>query len=410
MSSEALYIYLQRPDNGEWVTVGRYTLDRAGAAGSFRYAPLYLEQGLPWSIDPVNLRLTGQADYPAHRYRGLSDVLRDICPDAWGRSLLQREHGLPDSSHDLDYLRLAGNGDRWGALAVGSGKRPSPAHIAIPKLARLGELLDELLCMAQQQPPRHPALRRQLLRSPSMGGARPKATVQDGEQYWLAKPTLVSDAQPVALLEYTCMQLASACGIDTAATQLHRDGVRDTVLVQRFDRSGTQRHMVVSAASLLQTEYPAGTPANQARWSYSRLAQVLRQIGAPESDLQQLFRRMLFNALIGNDDDHPRNHAVIWRQAGQRWRLSPAFDIVPAAGDAPRTLAMQLSNGRFDICREAMLADARFFGLSMQAAEAELQLMTKQLRVVGDKQTNQLPPEWQDWLSSRIRQQLLLLA
>lgn len=134
-TSRPLYLYLQRPDNGVWVTVGRY---RAGAPGegTFRYAPSYVEAGLAWPIDPVNLRFLPDLEVAAPRYRGLHDVLRDTCPDAWGQSLLRREHNLPANAPPLQYLQKAGNLDRWGAIAVGASVRIPQAGLGSPSPPR----------------------------------------------------------------------------------------------------------------------------------------------------------------------------------------------------------------------------------------------------------------------------------
>src|SRR5688572_13672014 len=130
MISKPLYVYLQRPDDGTWVTVGRYRLDKLNGHGTFLYAPSYITAGLPWAIEPINLPLIPNHDFPAPRYQGLHDVLRDASPDAWGKMLLQREHSLGPDTHESRYLVLAGNADRWGALAVGTSKHPSIAQIA----------------------------------------------------------------------------------------------------------------------------------------------------------------------------------------------------------------------------------------------------------------------------------------
>jgi serine/threonine-protein kinase HipA len=97
ITSKPLYVYLQRPDTGEWVTAGRYQPDPGndGGQGRFRYAPSYADAGLAWAIDPVNLPFRPDAELPAPRYGGLHDVLRDACPDAWAQALLRREHNLP---------------------------------------------------------------------------------------------------------------------------------------------------------------------------------------------------------------------------------------------------------------------------------------------------------------------------
>ena len=160
------------------------------------------------------------------------------------------------------------------------------------------------------------------------------------------------------------MKWAKASGLNVAETTLYQDDVRTAVLVKRFDRTGMQRHMVLSGATLLQTEYPdtSASGHNHVRWSYPLLAQALRRIGVPECDLNELFGRMIFNVVCGNDDDHPRNHAVIWNESESKWRLSPAFDIVPNLILKPRSLAMQLSDGRWDIGRESLMADWKYFG------------------------------------------------
>lgn len=366
--SKPLFVYLQRPDTGDWVTVGRYDLQGEEGPGMFRYAPSYIDAGLPWSIDPVNLPLIGGIEHLAHRYRGLHDVLRDTCPDAWGRQLLQREHQIPGDAHDSEYLKRAKNGDRWGALATGSSRKPSIDILKSPKLLQLEGLVEELLAISERRPPVDARLRKMLMSTPSMGGARPKGTLQDGEDYWLIKPIITSDTADIPRLEHFTLKWGSASGMNFARSVHHQVGNGLSVVrVHRFDRLGDRRNMVISAASLLSTEYPGG---RRAGWSYPLLAQVLQKIGAPQVDQMELFDRMVFNAIVGNDDDHPRNHAAIYNPQEARWRLSPAFDVVPNPDEEPRSLTMQLAAGRFDISREAILADALLFGFKNHAAAA----------------------------------------
>ncbi len=313
--------------------------------------------------------MVGGKEYDAPRYGSIPDVMRDAGPDAWGKVLIGRENQLSDHAHEIHYLRHSGNEDRWGALAFGSTKRPSLAHLSSPRIETLADLVAELALLCSHQPARSEKLRRKLLRTASMGGARPKVTVRDGETYWIAKPTIPTDAFNVALAEHATMQWAKACGLRVAKTRLVSDTARSTVLVERFDRQGSQRKMTLSGASLLSTEYPAAgnaTAHNQLKWSYPLLAQALRRIGAPLPDLQELFRRMVFNSLTGNDDDHPRNHAAIWEESEQRWRLSPAFDIVPNILTSPTMLSMQLCNGSRTITRQTALEDWKHFGFASQ--------------------------------------------
>jgi len=370
-TSKPLYVYLQRPDTGEWVTAGRYQGMSGG--GTFQYAPSYLEAGLRWSIDPVNLPVIAGQSYPARRYGGLHDVLRDAAPDAWGRALIQREHGFSDLAPHVDYLLRASNADRWGALAVGTSRKPAVARLASPGIDDLNALVEELHAMQANRPPKHPKLRRRLMSTPSMGGARPKAAIQDGEKHWLVKPILPSDVYNLPLLEHAVQRWASASGLDFAESVFTPAGETSPLHVYRslrFDRKGSQRIMTVSAASLLQTEYPGGGNGNLA-WSYPNLANTLIKLGAPIEDGIELFGRMIFNAVIGNDDDHPRNHAVRYLHEEERWRLAPAYDVVPNTEFMPRDLCMQLSTGNRAIRRQAALRDARAFGFAAQAQAAE---------------------------------------
>ncbi len=404
--SKPLYVYLQRPDSGDWVTVGRYLFDADLRIGKFRYAASYTEAGLSWSIDPVNLPFLPGMDFVAPRYGGLHDVLRDASPDAWGRLLLQREHGLSAGAHESRYLQLAGNADRWGALAVGSGKKPAIAQLASPRLPQLEALAQELLAIAERRPPVDARLRKRLLATPSLGGARPKATVQDGQTFWLVKPYLPTDTADIPLLEHVASQWGAAAGLRFAQTVHHRlsDGL-SVVRVLRFDRDGERRRMAISAASLLQAPYPGASTAETARWSYPRLADELRRIGAPSEDRLELFGRMVFNAMVGNDDDHPRNHAAVFDAHERRWRLAPAFDVVPNPDDTPGFLTLQAAPGRRDIAREAMLADAVRFGFDTEQAAADY-LDALLSRIEGAFE--QVAPMLTDALRAMMRDRLLL--
>lgn len=408
-TSRPLYVYLQRPDTGEWVTVGRYRTDAAGT-GHFLYAPSYADAGLAWAIDPVNLPFLPGADVMAPRYQGLHDVLRDACPDAWGQALLRREHNLPADASPLQYLLKSSNLDRWGALAVGSSARPPDARMSTPSLPQLNEVVEELAALAERRPPVRARIRARLVQTASVGGARPKATVQDDNgQFWLVKPELATDVANIPLLEHVGQQWGAASGLNFAATVFHpAAGGRNAVRVLRFDRSDRQRHMCVSAASLLQTEYP-GLPQTD-RWSYPRLAEELRLTGAPAEDRIELFGRMVFNAVCGNDDDHVRNHAIVYRSEERRWRLAPAFDVVPNPVETPGRLHMQLSMGRFDISREAVLADAHRFGFDNGAdAASHLDALLERIAAAFDGAAHALDHDWRQVLHERLLHNLGVL-
>jgi serine/threonine-protein kinase HipA len=408
--SKPLYVYLQRPDTGEWVTAGRYKPGAPGE-GFFRYAPSYIDAGLAWAIDPRNLPFLPGADVAAPRYEGLHDVLRDACPDAWGQALLRREYNMPENAPPLQYLLKTSNLDRWGALAVGPGVRPPEAKMNRPGLPQLDEVVEELAALAERRPAVRAKIRSRLVQTASVGGARPKATVQgDNGQAWLVKPEIATDIANIPLLEHVGQQWGAASGLNFATTVFHpAAGGRSAVRVLRFDRSDRQRHLCVSAASLLQTEYPGRLQTD--RWSYPRLAEELRLAGAPAEDRIELFGRMVFNAVCGNDDDHVRNHAIVYCAAERRWRLAPAFDVVPNPVETPTRLHMQLSQGRFDISREAVLADAHRFGFAGAAdAATYLDGLLERITAGFDGVAQWLDHDWKQVLHERLTHNVAVLS
>lgn len=373
-SVQPLYVYLQLPDDGKWVVVGRYKIDQQTGAGLFRYADSYLASKHAWAIDPVNLPLMSGEFRQSVRYQGLHDVLRDAGPDSWGQAIIRRAHDLPSNSPPVRYLRLSGNGDRWGALAVGSTAKPSIAELSSPRLHQLQGLVDELHSIVHNLPPVNATLRKHLFGTPSLGGARPKATLQDGGEYWLIKPGLATDTVDLALLEHATQRWGNKAGLKFAHTEHHPMGNnRSVVRVLRFDRVNGRRIMALSGATLLGVAYPPTLKDDSDEASYPRLAEELRRIGAPRDDWMELFDRMVFNAVVGNDDDHPRNHAVIFDKEAKCWRLSPAFDVVPNPDEKPRRLAMQPSVGNWTISRTNLLIDFSRFGFtSIKEAEQRL--------------------------------------
>ena len=205
----------------------------------------------------------------------------------------------------------------------------------------------------------------------SMGGARPKISVEHDDALWLAKFGLDGDAHSAPRVEHALTNLAHTCGLNVAETRIESVGGRDVLLVRRFDRersgNGHLRHRMISAMTVLQAE---GVLMDRDRWSYLLLADEIRRSSAsPEQDLKELFSRMCFNAAISNLDDHPRNHALL--ATGREWRLSPAYDLTtsPAVSLERRVLAMACGlNGR-DASKSNLLSAAPRFFLGQDEAE-----------------------------------------
>jgi serine/threonine-protein kinase HipA len=337
------FVYITLPGETAAVTAGRLRCS-ATAHGirkaQFVYGRSYLARKDAVEIDPIDLRLQ-TLTLETTAQNGLFGALRDAAPDYWGRRVIDRHAGAGLS--ELDYLLHSPN-DRAGALGFGFGVQP-PAPLRqynqTLQLEVLQELADRLIREDQITGSGALQVEELLLLGTSMGGARPKAVVEDSQGLWLAKFNRHDDRWNMARIEHAMLLLARECGLDTPPSRVDLVGNRDVLLVKRFDRavtkSGYTRARMVSALTLLQAD-----ESNRERWSYVVLSEQLRKVSEqPKEDATEIFRRMVFNALISNTDDHPRNHAVIAPARG--WRLSPAYDLTPTSPVAVdrRDLAMQ---------------------------------------------------------------------
>ncbi|HEY5105724.1 MAG TPA: HipA domain-containing protein [Caulobacteraceae bacterium] len=374
------YVYITLPGATTAVTAGRFahTVERNGVTvGRFVFGRRYLEREDAVEIDPVELRF-GRAGYETVRLNGVFGALRDSGPDYWGRRVIERHAGLAQLG-ELDYL-LHSPDDRAGALGFGLGVDPPAPARAFNKtwdLEKLQALADSLL--ADEVPKDAAQVEELLLLGTSMGGARPKVVVESDEALWLAKFNRQDDRWNMARVEHATLQLARQCGLQVAESQVVTVGGRDVLLVKRFDRtrveSGYARARMVSALTLLETDE---SPDGRQRWSYVLLAETLRRISQhPADDACELFRRMVFNALVSNTDDHPRNHAAI--APGPGWRLSPAYDLTPTpwVSVERRDLAMICgAQGRFANAGN-LRSESRRFLLDDEAATALIDEMER---------------------------------
>jgi serine/threonine-protein kinase HipA len=328
------FVYVALPGETEFVTAGRFRVetDRRGVAtGRFVYGKSYLTRSNAVPIDPIELKLA-PSTYETRLLNGIFGVLRDASPDYWGRRVIEKHAGKAQLG-EIDYL-LRSPDDRAGALGFGIGAKPPAPRRAFNRtidLQKLQDFADRII--ADEDLPQDPDAQQAqelMLEGTSMGGARPKAVVEDDGALWIAKFNRPDDKWNHARVERAMLELARACGVHAAETRLATIGDRDTLLVKRFDREftkkGYRRARMLSALTLLRAE---DTHTSREKWSYVLLAEELRRISAqPKTDAPELFKRMCFNALISNTDDHPRNHAVI--AMDKEWKLSPAYDLTPS--------------------------------------------------------------------------------
>lgn len=350
---------------------------RGELKGQFRYSPSYLDSESAFPLDPVHLPLTPElfdANRPAS---GVHGVFEDSLPDDWGRRLLARRHNLLRNEQRAPQLLSLLGGAGMGALHYSeSAIAPLESegvvgrHLGdLQRLARMFELdyasiEDDLSLLFQA--------------GSSPGGARPKALLQDQGKAWLVKFNSIKDRFDVVALEAAAMQLARNGGVKTAYSKLVPCGTRKALFVERFDlnwETGKRRH-VVSMMTLLGASgyYYLG---------YRDMADIIRKVSSnPANDLQNLFRQLVFNVLIGNTDDHLKNFCMLCD--GHSWYLSPAFDLVPNVGQNSEHV-LRIGTSTSVPNRNTLLQEAKYFGIKQQ--KKAVQIIDSIIGAVSDWET-----------------------
>jgi len=340
---------------------------RGGETYQFTYAKEWVEKG--FQIDPA---LTLIAGFPQHTQK-LPGAFQDISPDRWGRLVQKRASGgfLGDS----DFLLGVSDLMRMGALRLSDANQPNvflADNTNVPKLVDI-RALEEASRRLEKGLETEEDLRQLLGPGTSLGGAHPKASIRDGQNLYLAKFQSNTDTERVCAWEATMLDLANKAGIPTPGYRLsNRDESRPILLVERFDRNHDKRIPFASAMTL------SGQRDGEA-FSYAELASVLSGVSSqPKLDRFDLWRRMTFNAMTGNTDDHLRNHGFLRDKSG--WRLSPAYDLNP--NNEPferRTHALAFSPGEFSpslkVCKEM----AGYFNLDQKQVEHGLKALGQAL-------------------------------
>ena len=292
-------------------------------ASAFRYAPDWLGDADAFPLDPANLPLAA-TEYQADRLTPPLMALDDALPDAWGRRLLILRGKLARREQsELHLLRsLAGRGlGALGFFAPGTEPEDESADADLVDLDTLADAAGDLEAGHEIDD----RLRLLLAAGSSPGGARPKALVREGAQHWIAKFASRRDEVDEVGLEATALALARTAGLTVPDFRLAPlAGGRRALLVRRFDLTPRGRRHMLSFRSLLAAD-------GYYVLRYADLIAALRKHGArPEIDVPALFRQMVFNALVGNTDDHLKNFWLLRDEGG--YGLSPAFDLLPDVG------------------------------------------------------------------------------
>lgn len=375
MSAPAAYVYVDL--RGVSFRAGRLwvTASRGRESATFEYDAAWLNSDDGFTIDPALQLYPGP--YQTRAGQALFGAIGDSAPDRWGRTLLARserrrakeENRTPRAMRELDYLLGVTDEARQGALRF-RGEDAGPflaesTRAAVPPLVDLPRLLGAATNVLDDEESVED-LRILLAPGSSLGGARPKASVRDRDgALSIAKFPAKTDTYNVVRWEAATLSLARNAGILVPEARIETVLERAVLIVRRFDRSGAHRIPFLSAMSAL------GANDRELR-SYLDIADTLRPYGAAVAeDLQALWRRLVFNILVSNTDDHLRNHGFV-HVGPEGWRLSPAYDLNPVPTDIkPRILSTAITE-ELDVTAslELALEVAEHFGLRSRAARS----------------------------------------
>lgn len=318
--------------------------------GAFRYTPKYLQHPDAFPIDPANLPLVSK-EFSSNRPQGIHGVFEDALPDDWGRKILVRKATLPPREQTEPKLLEALGNSGMGALCFETGKAiktprdPSADILHLEQLLELAvrydageQLSDQDFCSLA-------------VCGSSPGGARPKSLIRDKDNFlWLAKFPKHNDHFHVEQIEAATLKLAENSGLKVPDFKILTVGSRKALLVKRFDvADDSGRYHMISMKTVLNAQYYA--------WYEDIFKAVKKYSTQPSVDIPALFRQMVFNAAIGNTDDHLKNFCMLHKETG--YCLSPAFDLLPDInGKRSHSLSFPKGSGEFSPNRSVLLAYA----------------------------------------------------
>lgn len=361
MPYEHAYVFGQGADGNSHLAGSIHVSDNVGY---FSYADAWLAQPWAYALDPQNLPLATKR-YRALTKHGVHGVFRDAAPDDWGTRimLLRHQHAPENELERLIRTSGAGVGCLRFSLSRASVKIPLPlpsmAHIR--EIASIAGRVDALKTLSHEE---------LVLLEPgsSMGGARPKITVSENDKSWLVKFRKQGDLVNVPLLEYCSMSfLRENLGLHVPEVKLLSLGDHDAFAIRRFDKNV---HFISANSLFNQERIRMIEDSKYNPYSYCNLATLIRKHCVDfKSDMLELFKRMLANIVMGNTDDHARNHAFVFDIESQAWRLSPCYDMLPIVATSTRTQALGVGKNGAKATIENALSYADLFGLKHAQAK-----------------------------------------
>lgn len=359
-SNTAIYVYADWQGMNEAVSIGVLTAQQAKGkkAFSFAYDKDWLRRNARLTLDPDIAYYPGP-QYPQHNKENFGVIL-DSMPDTWGRTLMKRreaqlareEGRAPRNLYDIDFLLGVYDESRMGALRFKTDPEgpflDNNAASPTPHWSHIRELQHAAKMIEEDKDDEDLKKWIALLMAPgsSLGGARPKANILDDQRHpWIAKFPSATDTTDKAAWEYLAYLIALDAGVHMSESRIEPiAGKYHTFFTKRFDRSGGERIHFASAMTL--TGNSEDTIRDQPG-SYLEIAEAIQNFGANiHADLEQLWRRIVFNIAISNTDDHYRNHGFIVSNNG--WHLSPAYDINPSVDKNGLALNIDMNDNALD--------------------------------------------------------------
>ncbi|MER2473242.1 type II toxin-antitoxin system HipA family toxin [Photorhabdus laumondii] len=387
-NNKEAYVWIWLPEQTEPVVAGR--LEEFNGRILFNYGKSYLErfnnQPPSISIYEPELPLKSGIISPQNDLT-IPGCIRDASPDAWGRRvIINKKLGLKGADtettilNEITYLLESGS-DRIGALdfqlSPSEYTPRSIKNVSLEELVQSAERVENGLLLT-------PELDQALFHGSSIGGARPKALIEDKGKKYVAKFSSSSDLYSVVKAEFIAMRLAKLVGIDVASVKLTTSANKNVLLIERFDREYTQngwlRKSMISALTLFNLDDMMARYA-----SYEKFAEIIRyRFTNPQKTLEELFSRLVFNILCGNTDDHARNHAAFWD--GKNLSLTPAYDICPQGRSGNEASQAMLIVGNKNLSQlQTCLETAHNFNISEKKAK---EIFNRQILIIQDNWNN----------------------
>lgn len=364
------YIFVDH--TGVPILAGRYMIDEQGL-GHFTYGQSYVKNPTAYPLDPINLPFTEplRIFHPLNG-KGAFGVLSDSTPDNWGRRLISSIHSNPPRNEVEWVLESGGNG--VGCIVANAKKSLPQLRKALHSFPEMEEFF--ILADRFEAGKEIPEEMLHLIEfGSSMGGLRPKLTITHEGNEWIAKINRIDDKFDISRVEYATMQMAQDAGINIPNMQLQEINGRPILLVERFDRNVTNKKLHYISAHSLINAYKISEKDASLNYSYMGIADIAKRIAEnPLAAQEQLYRRMVFNVLVGNSDDHMKNHGFLMTNYTKKlYSLSPAFDVLPHL-DAPQRLqSIGIGSSGREASIENLLSSAGRFQLTKNQAVIILQ-------------------------------------